>query len=142
MDTDDVLDAISYSINNEIDKCEEYDEIAPYLNIVIWVKDADDDSVPNWSIMTDDEVEEIEELNKIQGFKQEFDVIVFQNIVGFQDEVIEYYKLEKRFNSMKFARTMRIALDESYDSSDIDYKIDELRHKILALRETLNQKIC
>ena len=95
----------------------------------------------NFEMTNLQQLEEIDELNKIQGFKQNYDVIEFKDINGFQDEVLEYYKLQKKFNSMKFARTMRIALDKSYDSSDIDYKIDEVRYQILALRETLNQKI-
>lgn len=134
MDTDDVLDAIGgkYEYEDE-DEYDEYAEIAPYLCIVIWTNDAD------WTVMTTDEVED---LNKIQGFNQEFEIIVFTNIIGFQDEVIEYYKLQKKFNSLKLSRHMRIAFNESYDSEEIDYKIDEVRHQILTLRVTLNQKIC
>jgi hypothetical protein len=140
MDTDDVLDAIGgkYEYEDE-DEYDEYAEIAPYLCIVIWTKDADDESTPDWTVMTTDEVED---LNKIQGFNQEFEIIEFTNIIGFQDEVIEYYKLQKKFNSLKLSRRMRIAFNKSYDSEEIDYKIDEVRHQILTLHETLNQKIC
>lgn len=139
MDIDDVLDAIGGKYEYECE--DEYAEIGPYLCIIIWTKDVDDDSIPNWSIMTTEELEEIEELNKIQGFKQNYDVIVFQNIDGFQDEVIEYYKLQKKFNSLKLTRQIRIALNESYDSEEIDHKIDEIRENIMSLHAILNQKI-
>ena len=138
MDIDDVLYAFgAYDDEDyEIEEYDMYEELFPYLCVVIYPNEEGSYEELIWEVCTTDDVDQM-----IRFGCKKFKLMTSKHIKGFKKEILEYYKVQKQFLGMKTHRQITKGLDPDCDLTEIDKKIQAHLDKFITLRNELEKKI-